>query len=705
MPLHDLEFASARRLIAEAFEGLLPPERLSLADWTASNRYLSNTGGGYVGRWNHEEAPYLVEPMECLSGEDHLTVAVVGPGQSGKTEIGHNFLLWSIATDPADMLWYMQTDQSLEAHVKAKIDPMIDSHDEIRMRLGTRPTDDTLHFKRFRGMSVQLLAATYSNLINKSAPRLVVDEVDAYGEGLGDVKALFDVRRQTYGRMSKLLMISHPDRATGLDPEKHWNAGIMAVYKDSDRRTWWWQCPYCNGWSSANPNTSRHMQLQYEEGAPLDEVQDMARLLCPCCGKGIEDRWRRQMRAGGRWIRRGEQIDADGALLGQPAHNDTAGFWITGTMSPFILGGIGGLARAREKARREFEAGAEDDTLRQVVVKQWGIPYSPKGQAGAVDAQVLQERGDPNLRLGAVPDGVRFLTVAADTQHNRFEVLWRGWGVDGESWVLRHEVMKADPATSPEDWLDLFDLLSAPLPLGDDSGRLMRPRCAVFDAYGQAGVTDRAYDAWIRWRQRGLAKRLGVIDGRDAWNILASKGEAGGPGRLQVVYPDARADRRASARGQVPVALFNADSAKDDLAGHLLRGLPGPGYVHLPSGLVERSPDFYEQLTAETRSRAGKWQKRADGQRNEALDLMVGTHVAARLHGLRRLNWQRPPAWAAEWDRNTMIVAPPPPEEQERVTAEIEVSVSQPSLSALVASRARGAAPATDLRARARRYA
>lgn len=661
MPLHEIQFASARRLIFEALDGLLPPKRLSLADWTAANRTLSNTGGGYVGRWKHEEAPYLVEPMECLSGDQHLTVAIAGPGQSGKTEVGHNYLLWSVATDPADMLWYMQTDQSLEAHVKAKIDPMILAHDEIRERLGTRPTDDTLHFKRFRAMSVQLLAATYSNLINKSAPRLVVDEVDAYAENLGDVKALFDVRRQTFGRMSKLLMMSHPDMATGLDPEKDWNRGIMAVYKDSDRRTWWWPCPHCNGFSSPNPNAPQRMVLDFPEGAPLDEVQEAARLRCPHCARGIEDRWRREMLRAGRWLRRGEVMDADGIIQGRGVHHDTAGFWIMGVMSPFILGGIGGLARAREKARREFDASGEDGTLRQVVCKQWGMPYTPAREVGAVDAQALADRSEPALRLGQVHDGVRFVTVSADTQKNRFEVLWRGWGVNGESWVLDYQrVAEVEPDTSPEDWRRLFELMLRPLPLADGSGRVMRPRCCVVDGYGQAGVTERAYEAWIKARRDGLAKRLGVIDGRDAWGLLISKGEPGFTGRLQVTYPDARADRRAAARGQVPVMGFSTNLAKDDLAGQLRRGLPGPGYVHLPAALLERAADFFEQLTSEVRAKSGAWSKRVEGVRNEVLDLMVGAHAAARLHGLRRINWERPPGWAAEWDANTLVTLPAP---------------------------------------------
>lgn len=700
MPAPDIQFASARRLIWEALEGLLPPQRASLADWTAGHRQLNNQGGGYVGQWQHSEAPYLAEPMECLSGDRHLTVGVVGPGQSGKTEIGHNYLLWSAATNPANMLWYMQTDEALEAHVKSKLDPMLLLHEGIHAKLGTAPGDDTLHFKRFGSMSVQLLAATSANLISKSAPRIVVDEVDAYTAKLGNVKALLDLRRQTFGRMSKLLMVSHPDKATGLNPERDWNAGIMAVYKDSDRRTWWWQCPHCNGHSSPNPNAALRMRLDYPEKAPLDEVQDAARLICPCCGKGIEDRWRRAMLGTGRWLRRGEVVDQRGVIQGEAAHHDTAGFWIMGVMSPFVLGGIGALARAHAAAVRDFEASGDENTLRQVVCKQLGQPHEKPRQVGEVDAQALADRAAPSLRLGEVPEGVRWYTVAADTQKGRWDVLWRGWGVDGESWVMDHrQITDVDPDTSPEDWQRLFEVMLTPLPLADGSGRVMRPRCCVFDAYGQAGVTERAYEAWIKARRDGLAKRLGLIDGRDAWSLLASKGEPGFTGRLQVTYPDARADRRAAARGQVPVMGFSTNLAKDALAGQLRRALPGAGYVHIPAGVTDRQSDWFEQLTAESRSKAGAWDLRVEGTRNEVTDLMVAAHAAARLHGLRRLNWAKPPAWAAEWDQNSMVALPAPAE------PEGETAVAQAPLSAVVAAQARPSVGLSPGQARARRYA
>lgn len=662
------EFADAGEIISDALMSFLPPERISVADWAAENRWLANEGGGHVGRWDNDTAPYLVEPMEALTSHLYTTTAIVGPGQCGKTEVANNWLFHSIDTDPASFLRFMQTDDALKAYVKDKINPLIDAHDTIKAKQGLRPIDDSIGFKRFRGMTVQFLAAARSNLISKDAPRIVVDEVDAYDVSLGDVKNLVDIRRQTYGSESMAAFISHPDRAGGSDPA-YWNAGIMAVYADSTRCTWWWPCPHCGAYSSPNPGTSRHMVLSYPEDAPLDRVAADAHLVCPVNGCVITDGERKAMNRRGRWVGLGETIDEEGNVTGERVARDTAGFWIVGLMSPFLLHGIGGLAAARVKAQRAMEAGEEDKSLREVMTKQWGIPYDPPRRVGSVDAVALADRAEPDLRLGVVPAWVRFLTAAADVQGGRFEGLVRGWGEGAENCVVDHWNMPADPATSPADWDAMITRLLRPVPLDDGSGRAMRIHAAGYDSGGEAGVTTLAYEAWLRAKRANTTRLRGKVDGRDAWTLLPLKGLAtpNAP-RLAVVYPDSqRKDRRAGARGQIPMGQFNPNRFKDDLTNQLARAENGPWAVHVPAELrgdhlgrprTQEAPHrFFEQLVAEVRSAGGIWlnPRRA---RNEAMDLMVMTHVVAHLHGLSRLRWEAPRAWHAPWDSNSGVFTP-----------------------------------------------
>ncbi|MBS7810526.1 terminase gpA endonuclease subunit [Roseococcus pinisoli] len=664
MPLLEAPaYADAGDLIRAVFQALLPPEKISTAAYAEAKRWIKRPGAGSLVKYGADEAPYVTGIQDALDDDRFLTVAVPGCAQSGKNVGAENWLLKSVAADAADMLWYMQTDDAVEAYVKQRIEPMIEAHQEMVSSLGARSIDNSLHFKRFARMSVEFLGASPRNFVNKTTSRIVADEYDAWSESLGDGMVLMDFRRQVAGEGSKILVMSHPDRAKGLNPTRDWNQGVMSVYRDSDRRTWWWQCPECGCYSSPHPTTRRQMVIDYDVDAPLDEVADMARLACPVHGCVIPDHARRGMNRTGRWVCEGEECAEDGAITGTPIGSRTAGFWILGVMSPFILGGIGGLARAREKARREMAMTGDEKPFREIMVKGWGIPQGAEKQVGAVEAQALVERAESKLSLGVVPEGVRFLTASVDSQGNRFELLTRGWGVGGESWVIDWQPITAAPSTSAADWDDLLTKLAElAYPLADDSGRVMRVRAAGFDSGGQAGVTEHAYAAWRRAKREGRARIAGRIDGRDGWMLVPMKGASSAAAALiNLAYPEAaRKDRTARARGEVPILFFNPNLMKDALASQLGVALPGPNHVHFPAKLKSREEPhvWFEQLAAERRKANGRWEKVNASARNEVTDLMVMTDALARLHGLHRINWASPPGWAAPWDENSMVSVP-----------------------------------------------
>lgn len=656
-------YADATRLLAETLDGLLPPMRIPLADHCTIHRWVKNSGTGTLELYDHAVAPYLRGIMEALDDPTKRTVAAMGPAASGKTAgPGESWLLRTIHSDPAEMLWYMQTEAARDAYVQARIEPLLDDHAKLigDLRYGR----DSIALKRFRGGRVEFLPFTASTLINKHVRYIIADEWDAYDESVGDPKEMLDFRRQAAGAESKLLAISHPDRARPLTAPPEQQRGIMRLYVNSDRRTWWWQCPHCGGWSSPNPGAARRMVIDYRDDAPLDEIEASARLLCPVSGCLIEDKHRRAMNGTGRWLCAGEAMDEDGAVTGAPIASETAGFWIHGSMSAFLMGGIGALARKRAAAERAIAAGQGDAAeLRTVLVKGWGEPLPASANLGTVEAATLVERAEPALRLGVVPEGVRFLTAWADAQANRWEMIVRGWGVDGESWIVDTKVIPGEPATSGPGWDALLArLIDTTYPLADGSGRHMRVRAAGFDSMGQPGVTEQAYAAWLRRRLKGQARKLGTVEGRDAWNIVPTKGNPGRyAARLMLAYPNSqRKDRKSTARGQVPLLLFGANAAKDALAAQLMLAPPAANSLHIPAALLApKGPPhpFIEGMVAEKRDPLrGTWSPIAANARNEPMDMLVGAEVVARLHGLHRINWDKPPAWAGPWETNSMIV-------------------------------------------------
>ncbi len=309
--------------------------------------------------------------MQALVEGPQLTVAIMAAENSGTGRLVRDWLIHSVTQDPADMLVYGPTEAMVRAYVKAEIEPAIDAYPEMAVTRRAGHAARDLKFKDFGHMWAQFLPATYSNLINKSASRIAIGGLDACDRGSGGPYALADIRRQTFGTRSRLLVESYPGLGGGSGPEPS-AAGIISLYAESDRRMWYWPCPHCNGFWAPYPICNHGLMLEWPRGALPDEIRDAARMTCPCCRRGIEDKWRPLMNAEGVWVGAGQRIGAGGRIIGKLASFEVAGFWISGLMSSLVSGGIGALACALDRAGRYWVDGSGAGMYRDTITKKLG---------------------------------------------------------------------------------------------------------------------------------------------------------------------------------------------------------------------------------------------------------------------------------------------------------------------------------------------
>lgn len=659
-------FADACALFASALNALLPQDAVPVDVYAAGHRYVMSPG--YTGRWSNAVAPALCEPMASLTDPIYDTTAIVGPARSGKTSVGENWFLELVATAPGNLLWYLPTDALRDSYVKTVIDPMIAAHPELSDRLGRAAVDDSLKFKRFDRMTVEFLAAAYNNLLNKNPKHIIGDEIDAWTQ-LANAREQLEQRRNAAGEGSHMLVVSHPDRGTGLDPDKDWRAGIMDFYRDSTRCVRYWPCPRCGGWSSPAPTALRHIQLTWEGGddAPLDVVEATAHLKCPLCLGRIEDGERAAMETAALWVGLGQEIDRDGHVTGTRVQRRIAGYWLLGVMSPFLRRGLGGLARSVANADRVVAMKGDHDAAREVYAKGLGVPYRRKTDTQTVDARALAERCDP-YPLRKIPQGCTTLIAATDVQKTYFDNLVRGFNATGESWVIdRFRVERTptgeeiNPASYPEHWdLLVQRVLRRSYPLDDDTGRRMMIRAWGYDISGVPGVTKQAREAWVRWHAKGVVRRFLPGPYGERYNVMPTKGMPSKSVKLQIAFPDGRhREERPTAWWGAPLVEFSSSGGKDALWAELNRAKPGPGYVHFSRELLDPNGPphpFFEELTAERPNDEGVWEKVDGADRNEALDLMVMAGTLAAAWGIDFAQADCPPDWLRPWDSNPLVV-------------------------------------------------
>ena len=635
------DYASCAEITVRAAEILRPPRRIPVADAVEAGMVVY----GSNELWKRSRTPYMVAPMNALTNRQLEGVVFVGPSRSGKSAaLIEGFLYYAVTCDPGDFHIIHMTQATAQHYSRTRLDSLNTLSRAMKERLSPYSNDDNVYAKRYRnGMNLTIGWPSITQLSSFDFRYVALTDYDRYPDDVGhegDVFTPARKRTQTFMSAGRVLVESSPGKvlndAKWVPANPHEGppcGGIFALYNQGDRQRWYWPCPHCHEYHTAAPSAEAFTVI---DGA--------AHLICPHCGVAIEARHKPAMNQSGVWLADGQTITAQGEISGERPLSTLASYWITGPNAAYQS--WDSLLKRYQQAQRTMERTGDEGPLQALVTTDFGTAYRPRHLNVLRDGRLLASRAEDTAKR-TIPEGVYFLTAAVDVQKDRFVVQVMGWGVGGERWLIDRynlrwsrrrggngEPEPIDPARQLQDWGQLIDQVAQkPYPFSEQPEKGLMPVMVAVDSGGKAGVTERAYAFWKQARALGFGQKIILIKGN---------ARADGP-RVQRTFPDStgRQDRKANARGEVPVYLLNTLILKDSLAADLERKEPGPGYLHFPNWL---GTWFYDELAAETRTAKG-WQNLGN-DRNEAFDLCVYNHAVALLLRFENIRWEAPPAWA-----------------------------------------------------------
>lgn len=655
-----------------------PPERLSVSQSASKYRKLNNAGA-YIGDWRNHKVAYLVEPMDELDSRFFEGVIFVGPAQSGKTDaLILNWTLFSVVSNPMDMIIYSPSTAATRDFSMRRIDRMNRHSDEMgKLLLKNRDSDNKFDKHYANGMMLTLSWPSVNEMSGKPVPRVALtdfDRMDEDIEGDGNPYDLAMKRTTTFGSFRMALAESSPSkpltnpRYVAKGHEAPPAEGILALYNRGDRRRWQWPCPSCDCYFEANFSMLEYVTVDHDTGEILDHLtaSETARLRCPHCNHRIHPDDRYEMQQWGVWVKEGEAVLPNGQKIGAPRRTKIASFWLNGMAASFTTWPQ--LVRTYLTAKEEYEKTGSEEALKKFYNTDLGEPYIPK----AIDSDRLPEHlasRAENIGEKLVPLGTAFIVMNVDVQKNMFVVQAHAISA-GEPFDMTlldrfsikvstrkdpdHEgqFLWVKPASYLQDWELLIEqVMDKTYELADGSGRRMAVKFTTCDSGGYSkakgeSVTSMAYEFYRRLKKDNLHGRFHLVKGDP---------KPGAP-RARITFPDAsKKDKLSAARGDVPVLMLNSNELKDALHARLDCMEPGKGMYRFPNWL----PDWwYSEMCAETRTTKG-WEN-VRSERNEAWDLSyycIGVCVSSLLL-VQKINWNNPPLWAADWERNNMISKP-----------------------------------------------
>jgi phage terminase large subunit GpA-like protein len=500
--------------------------------------------------------------------------------QMGKTDgcqlnvIGHR-----LDDDPAPVLYIGPTRSIVEKSIEPRIVAMFKSCSLWERT--ARGKGSTKTHKRVAGVTLRLAwAGSASELAADPAAIVLLDELDRMDmdvKGEGSPFEMAEARAFTYPD-GRIIVTSTPklgtveevtDEETGL---AHWKVAdpedvqspIWQLWQEGTRYEWAWPCPECGDYF-----IPRFSLLKWPENCTPQQALKKAALACPHCGSLIEDGRKAEMNARGVYVAPGQKVLPDGTVEGEIEASDTLSFWVSGLASPWRTFG------QRARSYLDAERSGDPERIKSVVNTGFGELYNAKGEAKAWESVAdLREQ----YRFDEMPEGVRLLTCGVDVQKDRLIYSIRGWGINYESWLIRHGELWGE---TEHDfvWTELDKVLSTPI-----DKRFIR-----------LTLVDSGYRPGDPWRRPD--NQIYTFCRRRAGNVVPSKGHDKQDRPYRSSRIDITVDGKVVKAG-LQIWHIDTDYFKTWLHARYEWPPDQPGGFHLP---IDATDDYCMQLTAEAK--------------------------------------------------------------------------------------------------------
>jgi len=331
---------------------------------------------------------------------------------------------------PAPMIIVQPTDELREKFSKQRINPIIANCRDLRDKVldhqkhlpESKKDKDTLISKQFPGGHINLATSTSEpSLRSESAQYLAFDEVSAYDvdcQGHGDPCGIALGRTSAYDGRKKIFYNSTPTL------KEH--CRIEREYLTTDQRKLFVPCLSCG-------------EMQFLVWANFDRSTDDPAYLCVRCKYRHYEQDKTEMLRRSEWRPTATSIDG-GRGYHLPALYAPPGMW------------------SWRKCLEQFRKGIDNPVEMKVFVNNClGEPYEDDSITSR-NPEDLIGLAEDYWPAETLPAGVGVVTAGVDTHPTHVDILVRGWGRKGESWVLDYWVEHGD-SNSAEIWARVYQKL------------------------------------------------------------------------------------------------------------------------------------------------------------------------------------------------------------------------------------------------------
>lgn len=627
--------------IGQLFSLMEVPERLSTREYAETHRWLTNEVTAKPGKMNCLETPHMIFVMECFDNSDIQIIVGQKSAQIAWSETTNSYMAKRIDIDPQPIIMAFPRQASAKSYANEKIRPLIKSSPRLLEKIGN-PDNCPFDFYKYPGGFLKLVTAgSPTALKSTSAPILIVEEPDDLKEdlkGQGDALAIFQQRQKTFVER-KLIYAG--------TPSEEGFSKVDVAYKQSNQMIFMVPCHECNEFHQLSFDNLKCDPYQDGYIDPIYGTHNPATAYyqCPHCTAIWDDELKKQNIL--------NAINYHNKGWKATAESEIYGFAFNELMSSFPGSNLVALARTKLEAEVEADKGKEGK-LKSFTNNSMGLAYAAK--SGNLDPELLRAKRLDYPEM-VVPAGGIVLTMGVDVQHNRFAIVIRAWGRNGNSWLVYWGELYGyvkDPEDSVWQALTEMYLTKIPHALSTPERPLSLGISALSIDSGDGNTTQLVY-SWVK-------QMLKVNP-----YTYATKGSSDSGAHIKEIFtvpsdPDAQTakgvrKKRAETMG-TNVYIVGVQQAKDEV----LRKLNLDGSKDRSYHYKSVRNDYEDQLLSnKKRINASGNAVRYElvmGKRDEALDcevLALHSSRALHLHVWTEKHWQQAERMLVQSNQKTIV--------------------------------------------------
>jgi phage terminase large subunit GpA-like protein len=467
------------------------PVRISTWDWSKSYRVLTKEESVHVGNFDPDKIPALAYVYDCLDNWFIYIIVAMKGSQVGWSELTNNWLGKLIHTSPCKIQWVFPGLQPAKVYSREKLKPFFNGTAVLRKLLDLGNIKENFSYFKFPGGFLKLVTAgAIYNLKTSAIPVTGVEEPDDFREdvkGQGSTFELLKGRAKTFPIGEKKLLF-------GGTPTDEDFSTVSTAYKESNQLVFKACCHLCNGLSELSTN---NLYFEEYQNYYIDEKYgkydpETAYYLCPLCDGewSFEDKDRNIRKGMGYGF-----IDHTGKFSKgwhprKPEVTEIFGFHIPELLSTLSTSDFVSLARKKILAQLALER-SDEGLMKSFVNNTDGLPYNSNLSSLNEEEMILLRS---NYEEHIVPVGGLVLTAGIDVQLDRFAVVIRAWGRNGNSWLVSWYEIYGD-VTNADDpvWQELTDKIIH-IKIPTETGKFLRVASVGIDSGDQ---TDLVYK-WVK---------------------------------------------------------------------------------------------------------------------------------------------------------------------------------------------------------------